>query len=50
MSSLYCSRCGYCDTPYTFIARAETFMEDQSFIGQMANMTFPLEDIGWYKV
>lgn len=36
----FISRCGYCDVPYTVIARAETIAEDQKYIGHMANVTF----------
>ena len=36
----FISRCGYCDIPYTVIARAENIAEDQKYIGHMANVTF----------
>ena len=36
----FISRCGYCDVPYTAIARAETLTEDMEFMGMMANVTF----------
>ena len=36
----FISRCGFCDVPYTVIARAETMIEDLEFIGMMANVTF----------
>ena len=36
----FISRCGYCDVPYTAIARAETLAEDMQFMGMMANVSF----------
>ena len=36
----FISRCGYCNIPYTVIARAENIAEDQKYIGHMANVTF----------
>ena len=34
----YISRCAFCDIPYRVIARAETFLEDQLYIGQLAGV------------
>ena len=36
----FIAQCAFCDIPYKVIARAETFAEDQKFIGQMAGVTF----------
>ena len=36
----FISQCAYCDIPYAVIAKAETFLEDQSFIGLMAGVNF----------
>ena len=36
----FISRCGFCDVPYKVIAKAETFAEDQKFIGKLANVDF----------
>ena len=36
----FISRCAYCDVSYSVIAKAETFEEDQMYIGHMANVTF----------
>ena len=36
----FISRCGYCNIPYKVIAKAETFAEDQKFIGRLANIDF----------
>jgi len=36
----FISRCGYCDAPYNFIVKAESFRQDQKFLGKMANVTF----------
>jgi len=36
----YISRCGYCEIPYKIIAKAETFAEDQKYIGRLANVNF----------
>ena len=37
----FISHCAYCHAPYTVIGRLETADEDQKFISQMANVTFP---------
>jgi len=34
----FISRCAYCDIPYRVIAKAETFEEDQQYIGQLAGV------------
>jgi len=36
----FVSRCAYCTTPYTIIAKFETFKEDLRYIGMIANITF----------
>ena len=36
----FISRCGYCNVPYKVIAKAESFAQDQKFIGRLANVTF----------
>ena len=36
----FISRCAYCDIPYMIIARAETFQEDQKFLGLLAGVEF----------
>ena len=37
----FISRCAYCDMPYLIITKAETFHEDQKFLGQLAGVEFP---------
>merc|ERR1719308_832409 len=34
----FISRCAFCDIPYRVIAKAETFLEDQQYIGQLAGV------------
>ena len=34
----YISRCAFCDVPYRVIGKAETFQEDQLFIGHLAGV------------
>jgi len=34
----FISRCAFCDIPYRVIAKAETFQEDQQYIGQLAGV------------
>ena len=41
------SRCAYCNVKYKIIAKAETFLQDQYYIGKMANVTF--QNIGKLK-
>jgi len=36
----FVSRCAYCTTNYTLIAKFETFKEDLWYIGRLANVTF----------
>jgi len=36
----FVSRCAYCTTHYTVIAKAETFKEDLRYISHLANVTF----------
>jgi len=36
----YSSRCGYCSTHYTVIAKLETFDKGLKYIGRLANISF----------
>ena len=36
----FISRCAFCDIPYKVITKAETFREDQRFLGQLAGVKF----------
>jgi len=36
----FISRCAFCNIPYKVVARAETFTEDQFYIGQLAGVHF----------